>query len=456
MQAKPYVPMVALSGAWFHAMRTTYGWDGLPRETISVRHLALAVSLSVLWNIIALLSPIRKDLHLRYLDETFPSCMAGLACGAGLAIVHRIWPIGSPVLPGAELAAWMICTYLLLQLSVWSVTQHLISFVSTPVPVLLVGSGARGRSLRNEFSDRKTYKFIGVIDDTFEDSAADMGDYLGRIVDLAKILKERPVELVLIALPVATMYDTIQRVINTCETVGVDCAYPSNVFETSLTASLAPSRGPVNFAHLTSKQNDFRRTLKALGDLVLAALLLLAASPLMLVIALAIRLTSPGPILFSQTRYGIHRKRFAMYKFRTMVVDAEARQKELEHLNEAQGPVFKIRRDPRITPIGAFLRKTSLDELPQLFNVLRREMSLVGPRPLPLRDVGKFEEMWFLRRFSAKPGITCLWQVTGRSNLSFTDWIRLDLDYIDHWSLTLDLKILLMTVPAVVRGRGAS
>jgi lipopolysaccharide/colanic/teichoic acid biosynthesis glycosyltransferase len=145
-----------------------------------------------------------------------------------------------------------------------------------------------------------------------------------------------------------------------------------------------------------------------------------------------------------------------MFKFRTMVVDAEARQAALEKLNEAQGPVFKIKDDPRITSIGRFLRKMSLDELPQLFNVLRGEMSIVGPRPLPLRDVGKFEESWLLRRFSVRPGLTCLWQASGRSNTSFAEWIRLDLEYIDRWSLLLDFKILLMTVPAVLKGRGAS
>jgi lipopolysaccharide/colanic/teichoic acid biosynthesis glycosyltransferase len=144
-----------------------------------------------------------------------------------------------------------------------------------------------------------------------------------------------------------------------------------------------------------------------------------------------------------------------MFKFRTMVVDAEERQKELEALNEAEGPVFKIRKDPRITPIGRWLRKTSLDELPQLLNVLRGEISLVGPRPLPARDFERFNEYWFNRRFSVKPGITCIWQVSGRSETNFSHWIQQDLEYIDNWSLALDLKLLLKTIPAVLRGSGA-
>ena len=144
-----------------------------------------------------------------------------------------------------------------------------------------------------------------------------------------------------------------------------------------------------------------------------------------------------------------------MFKFRSMVVNAEKQQANLEKQNEAEGPVFKMKSDPRVTEVGAFLRRTSIDELPQLFNVLRGEMSLVGPRPLPLRDVSRFEESWLLRRFSVRPGLTCLWQVNGRSNTSFEYWIKQDLLYIDGWSLALDFKILIQTVPAVLRGSGA-
>ena len=175
----------------------------------------------------------------------------------------------------------------------------------------------------------------------------------------------------------------------------------------------------------------------------------------MLLVAASIKLTSTGPIIYSQQRYGRNKRRFKMYKFRTMVANAEALQEALEEMNEVTGPVFKINADPRITRVGTFLRKTSLDELPQLFNVLRGEMSLVGPRPLPLRDVSRFNESWLLRRFSVVPGITCLWQINGRSNTSFDRWVELDLKYIDEWSLMLDLKILVKTSPAVLRGRGA-
>jgi lipopolysaccharide/colanic/teichoic acid biosynthesis glycosyltransferase len=190
-------------------------------------------------------------------------------------------------------------------------------------------------------------------------------------------------------------------------------------------------------------------------DIAGASLAVVMLSPVLLVAALAVKITSPGPVFFIQPRYGYNRRRFPMIKFRTMVVDAEQRMKDVEHLNEAAGPIFKIKKDPRVTKIGSFLRESSVDELPQLFNVLLGHMSLVGPRPMSVRDVSRFSEATLMRRFSVLPGMTGLWQVSGRSSLTFTDWIALDLKYIDNWSLTEDLRILLITVPVVVRGRGA-
>jgi len=172
-------------------------------------------------------------------------------------------------------------------------------------------------------------------------------------------------------------------------------------------------------------------------------------------IGILIKIDLRGPIFFVQERVGYNKRRFEFYKFRTMTSDAEKRQAEMEHLNEVSGPVFKIKDDPRVTKIGKILRKTSMDELPQLFNVLKGDMSFVGPRPLPIRDYKRFEKNWQKRRLSVRPGLTCLWQIQGRNELSFEKWIELDMEYIDHWSLLLDLKILVKTIPAVVRGTGA-
>jgi exopolysaccharide biosynthesis polyprenyl glycosylphosphotransferase len=194
---------------------------------------------------------------------------------------------------------------------------------------------------------------------------------------------------------------------------------------------------------------------KRIVDFAVALVAVVAILPVMLLVALVIKLTSPGPVLFAQKRVGHNKRKFTMFKFRTMVVDAERQMEQLQHLNEVSGPVFKIKNDPRITPIGKFLRKTSLDEVPQLFSVLKGDMSLVGPRPLPIRDYEGFNEDWQRRRFSVKPGITCLWQVQGRSSISFEKWMELDLQYIDKWSLWLDFQILLQTIPAVLKGSGA-
>jgi lipopolysaccharide/colanic/teichoic acid biosynthesis glycosyltransferase len=184
--------------------------------------------------------------------------------------------------------------------------------------------------------------------------------------------------------------------------------------------------------------------------------LLVVFSWLMAIIALLIKLTSPGPVMFCQPRSGLNGKPFTIYKFRTMVTNAEQFKHELAAMNEMSGPVFKITNDPRVTPVGKWLRKFSLDELPQLFNILRGEMSLVGPRPLPVDEVRRFNDLAHRRRLSVKPGLTCLWQISGRNQISdFKEWVRLDLEYIDHWSLWLDLKILLRTIPAVLIGIGA-
>jgi exopolysaccharide biosynthesis polyprenyl glycosylphosphotransferase len=195
---------------------------------------------------------------------------------------------------------------------------------------------------------------------------------------------------------------------------------------------------------------------KRMLDICVSALSLIILAPVFAIVAFLVKLDSRGPVFFYQDRVGLNKRRFRMYKFRTMAGDAEKKQLELECLNEADGPVFKIRNDPRVTRLGKYLRKASVDELPQLWNVLMGDMSLVGPRPLPLRDYRAFDQDSARRRFSVRPGMTCLWQVNGRSSVSFKEWMELDLHYIDHWSLWLDVKLLARTIPAVLKGAGAT
>jgi exopolysaccharide biosynthesis polyprenyl glycosylphosphotransferase len=194
---------------------------------------------------------------------------------------------------------------------------------------------------------------------------------------------------------------------------------------------------------------------KRIMDLIFSTALLILFAPLFIVVAILIKWNTTGSVFFLQDRVGLNKRVFKIIKFRTMVENAEELLPSFEHLNEMNGATFKIRDDPRLTRVGGILRKNSIDELPQLINILKGDMSLVGPRPLPLRDYRGFDAEWQKRRFSVKPGLTCLWQINGRSNIDFSKWMELDMEYIDHWSLWLDCKILLKTIPAVIMGRGA-
>ncbi len=273
---------------------------------------------------------------------------------------------------------------------------------------------------------------------------------------LAGLLHEHSVNGVILSAKHA-FFEQIEAAIRTCEIEGVEAWLVADFFKTQISrTSLDDFHGhPVvvfSATPETSWQSVLKYAIDFFGTLVL---LILFAIPMFLV-AVLIKLTSPGPILFRQQRAGLNGQPFTIYKFRTMVTNAEQLKHELERLNEMTGPVFKVSKDPRITPIGRLLRKFSIDEFPQLFNVLRGEMSLVGPRPLPVDEVKRFDDMAHRRRLSVKPGLTCLWQISGRNNVSdFRDWVRLDLEYIDNWSLWLDLKILLRTVPIVLTGIGS-
>jgi exopolysaccharide biosynthesis polyprenyl glycosylphosphotransferase len=280
--------------------------------------------------------------------------------------------------------------------------------------------------------------------------------WAGSLSDLESILMRREMDEVLIALPIRSHYGEIQRVIETCWRLGIRCRYLADVFDQGRSTARFEEGGGLRTVAMAVAPEDERLILKRTVDILCALFGLVLLAPVLASAALAVKLSSAGPVLFTQERHGLHKRRFRMYKLRTMYLNAEARQSELENQNEASGPVFKIRDDPRITPVGRLLRRTSIDELPQLWNVLRGDMSVVGPRPLPVRDVQRFTEGALMRRFSVRPGVTGLWQVSARSTLDFEDWVRLDMEYIDQWSLALDMRILAMTLPAVVRGSGAA
>jgi exopolysaccharide biosynthesis polyprenyl glycosylphosphotransferase len=321
---------------------------------------------------------------------------------------------------------------------------------------LIVGTGPRGLALGRQLTRSSSASLLGYVDSGEPSTAAEMqGRYLGDLKDLERILLANMVDQVYVALPMRSRYAEIEAALQTCERTGVPVKWLSDVFETTRGGRLEMSANG-SVVSITGEHDHGRLVLKRLIDLIGATVGLVLLTPVMVLAAVAIKATSRGPVLYVHDRYGLYRRRFRMYKLRTMVADADALQGSLEDRNEASGPVFKIRDDPRITLVGRFLRRTSIDEIPQLVNVLRGEMSLVGPRPLPLRDVDRFTEAALVRRFSVRPGLTCLWQISGRSELGFDRWIELDLQYIDQWSLGLDLKIILKTVPAVISGAGAS
>jgi exopolysaccharide biosynthesis polyprenyl glycosylphosphotransferase len=320
--------------------------------------------------------------------------------------------------------------------------------------VVVIGTGDSTLELTARLARRNDYGYrvIGVIDCGSGGLGAEPATALqlvGALVDNGQI------DEVFMALPLDTSQALIGRIIAICEEQGITVRLATQVASLYWARALVDQvDGQPIVTVYTGPPDSPRLMVKRVIDIVGAAVGLLFFAPLFLLCALAIKLDSIGPVFFYQDRVGYNRHRFRVFKFRTMVPDAETRQSALEQFNEASGPVFKIQKDPRVTRVGRFLRRTSIDELPQLINVLKGDMSLVGPRPLPVRDVERIAVRWHRRRFSVKPGITCLWQVQRREP-KFDEWIRLDMEYIDNWSLALDLKILAMTIPAVLSGQGA-
>jgi exopolysaccharide biosynthesis polyprenyl glycosylphosphotransferase len=276
------------------------------------------------------------------------------------------------------------------------------------------------------------------------------------VQQLTSVITNQPVDEVLVALPIDKYGPLVETIVRQCEEQGIIVRVRTEMSHLQVARSYIDELQGVPVMTIQSGPADsWQLIMKRVIDIAGSAALLLALAPLFGIVGWLIRRDSPGPVFFTQERIGFNKRLFRLIKFRTMVDGADNQQLKLEHLNEAAGPVFKIKSDPRITRLGKFLRRFSIDELPQLVNVLKGDMSLVGPRPLPLRDFDRFDTQWHKRRLSVKPGMTCLWQVNGRSNITFDHWVQMDLEYIDNWSLGLDMKILLKTIPAILRGSGA-
>lgn len=434
---------------------------------VRVSNVLVVASMALCWHLVLVLAGVYRSARLRSAASVAGSIVG--ACVAGTALVYAL---------AVAARVSLVRTHaLLVPLFFVLVTAATLAGRAALYAALGVAR-RRGRNLRHAvvvganrralaFAERllrdveSGYRLVGFVDSDAWSGGAEVAAaghrLLGGLEELPALLRREVVDEVFVFLPFKSFYAQEALIVSQCEEQGVRVTFPSALFELRhehVAGAVAADDELVSIS--TGAIDGWRAAAKRVFDVAGAAALLVLLSPLLAVVAALVKLSSPGPVLYAQERVGRAKRRFRMWKFRTMVVDADRRMAELEHLNEADGPVFKIRKDPRITPLGAFLRKTSIDELPQLWNVLRGDLSLVGPRPLPVRDYERFACDWHRRRFSVRPGITCLWQVGGRSDIPFERWMELDLEYIDTWSLWLDLKILARTIPAVLRGRGAA
>lgn len=325
--------------------------------------------------------------------------------------------------------------------------------------ILIAGTDGRSLQIADLFSAYPEWgiRLIGflTIPGNFSEKNSEHINILGEIEDFQTIAKNHVVDGLIFAGEVNDIL-LLKNLAFQCKSLGIEFILNSSSIVEKISEIAIDKLNGISFVHFKSAhRNPQKLFIKRIFDFIASLSLTLLLSPLGLIIALLIKMDSPGPAIFSQKRIGENGRRFLMYKFRSMVVDAEKMQDSLESKNIMDGPAFKIENDPRITRLGKFIRETSLDEFPQLFNILKGEMSLVGPRPLPVRDYKGIVQSRHHRRFSVQPGITCFWQVSGRNEIGFDEWMKLDLQYIDNWSLTLDLKILLRTIPAVLSRKGA-
>lgn len=325
--------------------------------------------------------------------------------------------------------------------------------------ILIIGTGIRARELAKELKKNAVWglEIVGYLDPTdYPDIDIEGVPVVGTVKNISECLKKYDIDEVIIAVPRSLLEDA-EPIAQACEEEGIKLQFMADVFSVQVARVSLTNVGNIPLLTMEPVALDNNKLfIKRIFDIALTSLSMPIVLPLMAVIALVIKVDSKGPVFFIQERVGLRKHLFPMIKFRSMYTDAEERLEEIEHLNEAEGPIFKIKNDPRVTRAGRILRKTSLDELPQLFNVLSGEMSLVGPRPMSIRDVNLFEKGIQRKRFSVKPGITCIWQVSGRSNLPFHKWLELDLEYIDNWSLLLDVILLFKTIPAVLKAKGAT
>ena len=445
-----------------HQLRTVSFQEFLAMR-ITVQNFTLFLGLFLVWYFIFVFSGLYRSTRLtsrrRKFIDVIKATFSGTLALIAFAVLFRIQMI----------TPFFLAVFLTVCSAIIILRQVILGYVLELMSIhgrnlrhmLIVGTNSQAVQFAQKIEKNKElgYRLIGFADDKWKG----IGEFqttgyplVADLDNLAEFLSHNVVDDVVICLPMKPYSGQSSKIVSICQEQGIIVRYHLDVFIPELKLSKREKFDNETLITLYSgTMNGLPFMIKRVLDIAISLILIIILSLPFFIIALLIKLTSSGPVFFIQERIGLNKRKFRLYKFRTMVEDAEQKLYEIEHRNEVSGPVFKIKDDPRITRVGKFLRKTSIDELPQLFNVLKGDMSLVGPRPLPVRDYNGFDQDWHRRRLSVRPGITCLWQINGRSSVPFEKWMELDMKYIDHWSLQLDFKILAKTIPAVVNGSGA-
>lgn len=452
------VAITALSFALAYMARK-YGIFGLPVLPSLSHHLFLLYIIIPVWAVLLYYYKAYDSVRVYSLAYSLLPAFKAVLTG-GIVLISVLFIFRAQAISRALILFFLVINVVCLAVGrvlLYSILHYIRKKGRNYRTLLIIGTGNRARAFADTLNAHGEWglKIEGFIDKDPKRLGTLVCGYrvVGLVSDLRELLTRRQVDEIVFVGP-RSWHDSLESIVLLCEEVGIKMRIACDFYPTKLSKieldslsewPLLTISPPPHYGELF--------VVKRAMDVAISAVILLFFSPLLLAIALAIKLTSPGPVFFKQERVGMNGRRFMVLKFRTMGQDAEKAKHELERFNEMSGPVFKMKKDPRITTVGRFLRKFSLDEFPQFINVLKGDMSIVGPRP-PLPDEVTRYDYHQRRRLSVRPGITCLWQVSGRNKIGFSDWVKLDLEYIDRWSLGLDLKIIIMTVPAVLKGTG--
>ncbi|MDD5009457.1 MAG: sugar transferase [Syntrophorhabdaceae bacterium] len=426
---------------------------------IKVQNFIIFLCLLLAWHVVLSSFGLYRLRHMTRLRDAMGSIVKATSLGTLLVALAGILLRIKLVTPFFILTFWVSCT--ILTIVCRGILRRIVQWMGMHATgicyQLIIGTGKEAHEYAQKIANTAGagYRIIGYVSEAHETGMPPTIEGIHVVTglnELPSFLRHTVVDEVVICLPAGRSYEDILAVISLCERHGITVRIVADPLSRRLAKGSADELYGTETIILDKKGIEgWDAFIKRVLDIVIASLLLIVAFPIMVVTAVAIKLTSQGPVFFIQERVGLNKRVFSMYKFRTMTPDAEKRLSDVAELNEADGPAFKIRHDPRATPLGGILREFAIDELPQLMNVLKGDMSMVGPRPLPMRDYEGFDKDWQRRRFSVRPGITGLWQVSGRHALSFDAWMKLDIEYIDRWSLLLDMEILAKTIPAVLR-----